>query len=48
MNLHKLEDTFEKQERKELIFELCYKLIPLVFLLFLFLLILMCEVPYLE
>lgn len=36
MNLHKLEDTFEKQERKELIFELCYKLIPLVFLLFLF------------
>lgn len=45
MNLHKLEDTFEKQERKELIFELCYKLIPLVslvFLLFLFLLILIC------
>lgn len=42
MNLHKLEDTFEKQERKELIIELCYKLIPLVFLLFLFLLILIC------
>lgn len=36
MNLHKLEDTFEKQERKELIFELCYKLIPFVFCYFFF------------
>lgn len=30
MNLHKLEDTFEKQERKELIFELCYKFSSIV------------------
>ena len=25
VNLHQSENTFEKQERKELIFELCYK-----------------------
>ena len=31
--VNELEDTLEKQEKKELIFELCYKIFPLVFLL---------------
>ncbi len=31
--LNELEDTLESQEKKELIFELGYKIIPLAFLL---------------
>ena len=34
MRLDEVEDTFEQQERKERIFEVCLKAIPLVFLLF--------------
>ena len=41
MKLHELEDTFEQQERKERIFEICFKTIPLVVLLFLYLFVLL-------
>ena len=41
MKLDELEDTFEQQKRKERIFEIYFKTIPLVFLLFLYLFILL-------
>lgn len=37
--LNELEDTLEKQEKKELIFKICFNSLPFLFLIVVFLLV---------